>query len=362
MDSDADSMSPPSEEGRRLFHSSSMRWLLATLSAALVVAVVVLPTPGVHSEGARAGLRHRTVLAEDLTPDNTEAHHAPVGEKGKEHVLAVSGTEHGHHAGSEGNHKPKRKCRLPHADDTPSLFCWAVMYSGDEALITSQFQGRAGIFACNDYVVIAKEEKVIGKDDCGDEFKTWQENLPTVKKGHYGVDAMTSSWLNVPVFTLCWDRLIKSGEVWENDFTVKMDPDAVFFPNRLGGLLAEHKGKPAFTTNCRFWGGDQVGKLFGAVEVLSKQAIGVYKSKMDACKNLPWQGWGEDYWMQHCMNALGVPAVGIFDAVSDGTCPLGGYAPCSEQKAVFHPQKDAGQWWNCWKQSAPQEKTMVAKK
>jgi hypothetical protein len=236
------------------------------------------------------------------------------------------------------------------------------MYEGDEALISSQFTGRAGIFACNDYAVISKEAKKIGTDDCGDDFFTLQEDLPTVKKGHYGVDAMTSSWLNVPVFILCWDRLLKSGKVWQQDFTVKLDPDAVFFPDRLGGLLSEHIGKPIFTTNCRYWGGDQVGKLFGSIEVMSKQAIGAYQSKLDTCKNLPWQGWGEDYWLQHCMNALSIPAVGMFDQVSDNTCPLGGGAPCSDgAKVVFHPQKDPGQWWNCWKQSAGHATQVVAK-
>jgi len=238
-----------------------------------------------------------------------------------------------------------------------------VMYPGDEALIKSQFKGRAGIFACNDYAVISKEEMNIGKDDCDEDFHTMQANLPTVKKGMYGVNgAMTSSWLNVPVFILCWGRLLESGKVWNHDFTVKVDPDAVFFPDRLGGLLVKHQDKPIFTTNCRYWGGDQVGKLFGSIEVLSKKAIGAYKGKLETCKNLPWQGWGEDYWLQHCMNALGVPAVGMFDEVSDNTCPLGGGAPCSDgKKIVFHPKKDAGQWWQCWKESAGQSAQLVAK-
>merc|ERR1719414_611958 len=139
----------------------------------------------------------------------------------------------------------------------------------------------------------------------------------------------------------CWDLLIQKGKVWEQDFTVKLDPDTVFFPQRLGALLKEHKGNPMYVTDCKFWEGDPDGKVFGALEVFSKQAMGAYKGNKDTCKNLPWQGWGEDYWMQHCMRALDVPAVGLFDEVSDGTCPLGGYAPCSQQKVVIHPKKDA---------------------
>merc|ERR1711972_1215129 len=121
----------------------------------------------------------------------------------------------------------------------------------------------------------------------------------------------------------------------------------------LGAALAKRVGDPLYTTDCRFWAGDQVGKLFGSIEVLSKQAIGAYKTYKDKCKNLPWQRWGEDMWMQKCMDLLKIPAVGLFDQISDDTCPLGGHAACSEQKVVFHPKKDAGQWWVCWKQSAP---------
>jgi len=245
-------------------------------------------------------------------------------------------------------------CKSQHADDTPSLFCWAVMFEDDKALIQSQFTGRAGIFACNDNLVIGQEEVSFGKDDCGTERKSVQKDLPSVKKGMYGVDgSMTSSWLNVPIFLACWDVIIASNEVWEHDFTVKVDPDTVFFPGRLGYHLKEHVGKPIYTTDCRYWGGDPVGKVFGSLEVLSKQAVGAYKNNMQQCKDLPWQGWGEDYWLQHCMNAIGVgPPVLLADWVADTTCPMGGNPDCGNKDLIAnHPHKDAGDWWSCWKAS-----------
>lgn len=285
-------------------------------------------------------------------PHFASSSHHDVGENIMSLVAQRIQTEHGKND-TKAPAPTKPPCKLAHADDQPSLFCWAVMYDSDVALITSQFKGRAGIFACNDYAVIATDEKLIGRDECGNDFKSWQETFPAVTKGTYGMNGdMTSSWKNVPVFLLCWDRVLASGKVWQSDFTVKLDPDAVFFPDRLRSVLAPQAGKPVYTTNCRFWGGDQVGQLFGAIEVLSKQAIGTYKDNLDMCRNLPWQGWGEDYWMQHCMDAIHVTVVGIFDEVSDGTCPLGGYAPCSQNKVVFHPKKDAGEWWDCWKESA----------
>jgi len=244
-------------------------------------------------------------------------------------------------------------CELQHAHDEPSMFCWAVIFESDYALIESQMAGRAGIFACNDFMVIGKEERVLGKDDCGAERKSVKKDLPDVKKGHYGVDAMTSSWLNVPIFLLCWDTVIESGKVWEQDFTVKVDPDTVWFPGRLSYHLKEHKGKAFYTTDCRYWGGDPVGKVFGSLEVVSKQGVGAYKNNEEKCKNMPWQGWGEDYWLQHCLrDQVGIESVILADWVADITCPLPGNTDCSDKNFIAnHPHKDAGDWWSCWKQS-----------
>jgi len=226
----------------------------------------------------------------------------------------------------------------------------------DKPLLKSQLEGHVGMFACNDNLVIGTEEFTIGKDECGVEKKSIKKDLPKVSKGMYGVNAETSSWLNVPIFLICWDAVIESGKVWENDFTVKLDPDTVFFPGRLGYQLKQHKGKPIYTTDCRFWGGDTVGKLFGSIEVLSQQAVGTYKGSKDTCQNLGWQGWGEDMWLQNCMDAIGVPPMIIADWVTDGTCPEGGYADCGDPKWIaVHPKKDAGEWWDCWKQSQPQD-------
>lgn len=268
--------------------------------------------------------------------------------------LGAAGADNASSKASSAEAAPAKaagKCTRAHAADDPGLFCWGVMFASDRALIDSQLTGKAGMFACNDYLVISPEDHLIGKDECGEEVRTLKESLPAVEKGVYGVNAETSSWLNVPVFLKCWGKVIESGKVWKQDFTVKLDPDAVFFPARLAAVLAPHKGRPVFTTDCRYWGGDTVGKLFGSIEVLSKQAIGSYKDKAETCKGLPWQRWGEDMWMQKCMESLQIPAVGMFDHVSDNTCPLGGYASCGEAKVVFHPKKDAGQWWECWKQS-----------
>jgi len=309
------------------------------LTAALLVAAVMW----VPSTTRSAALRSTVALAAD-----------EIGDDVTETVVKAEPTSDGD---EQKNDAPKEPCKMAHADDDPSLFCWSVMYDSDKDLITSQFTGRAGMFACNDFLVISPEEMSIGKDDCGVERKSLQKELPITKKGMYGVDgSMTSSWLNVELFQICWDAVIESNKVWENDFTVKLDPDTVFFPGRLAYHLKEHVGKPIYTTDCRFSGGDPVGQLFGSIEVLSQQAVGTYKGAKQTCVDLPWQGWGEDYWLQHCMDAISVDGVLLADWVTDGTCPEGGYADCSDSNLIaMHPFKDAGAWWECWKKSSPEE-------
>lgn len=327
------------------------RW--SGLKRAALLAAVGMAVVACASSAWRGTQRSSIPALVGLAAKPAKAQHEAT--KGKQEAAEPATAQHETQKGKEAE-KEEAPCKMEHADDKPSLFCWSVMFDGDKDLIKSQFTGRAGMFACNDFMVLGKEEMSIGKDDCGVERKTVKKDLPDVEKGMYGVNgAMTSSWLNVPIFVICWDAVIESNKVWENDFTVKVDPDTVFFPGRLGYHMKEHVGKPVYTTDCRFWGGDPVGKLFGSIEVVSKEGIGAYNGNKQTCKDLPWQGWGEDYWLDECMNAIGVPGEIIADWVTDGTCPEGGYAECSDNFIAMHPYKDSGAWWDCWKKSNPEE-------
>lgn len=223
----------------------------------------------------------------------------------------------------------------------------------EEDLVRSQLTRHASIFACNEYAVISRRKLSIGQDECGTNVTTWFNDIPKeIPKGQYGVNAETNSYLNVQVFVVAWRTLISSGRVFAHDFTVKSDPDAVFHPARLRLHVSSHIGERALFTNCRYWGGDQVGNLFGALEVISKDALKVFDANGDKCMNLPWQGWGEDMFMQKCMLMLEVKLVGDFKMVGDSACPFDGFAPCSDgSRAAFHPFKTIESYWQCWEQS-----------
>lgn len=207
-------------------------------------------------------------------------------------------------------------------------------------------KNRAGIFDCNDFAVISTIKASLGwgRPGCGEVF-TWINDIPPVATGHWDGGAVTTnSWLNTNVFIIAWDTLMKSNKLWTHNWIAKADPDAVFFPDRLRGVVRVHTGQSAYILNCDAGG----PKIYGALEVFSKEAIGTYSADPGRCKNMPWHGWGEDMYMQKCMETIGAIPINDFNLVGDTTC---GFAPCSDgSRVAFHAYKDLGSWMGCWHQ------------
>jgi hypothetical protein len=227
----------------------------------------------------------------------------------------------------------------------PSLYCFSVMNRQEVQLIQEQFKRRASIFACNEYNVISNIPMSIGKDECGDEVYTWHNDVKAVPLGNLKNGQATSSFLNTETFILAWDTLLAGGKVPDHDFIVKVDPDCVFFPERLRQHLDQFTGQTVLVKNCGLYG----VKLFGALEAFSEPAIDVYRQHRDQCKEMNWRGWGEDLYMENCLTQHGVKSVEDFKEVGDGRCKA---APCSDSSvAAYHPYKDSKAYWACWEES-----------
>mmetsp|Transcript_114592 Transcript_114592/g.228044 ORF Transcript_114592/g.228044 Transcript_114592/m.228044 type:complete len:455 (-) Transcript_114592:238-1602(-) len=243
---------------------------------------------------------------------------------------------------------------LPQTPKLPSLFCFAlVMPQGPElALIKSHFMRRAGIFGCNDQVVFSSG----GHIALGVAGNTTFHTLPVPKvvmtKGNVAIPGQTTnSWLNTKLFTKVFEAMLHDGRFWMHDWVVKVDPDAVFFPDRLRKHIAPLSGRNGtgalYVRNC---GKNPYIHLMGAIEVFSKKAMQAYFDSKWKCESqLSWQGWGEDYYMEHCLNHLGVRYVNDYKLLGQASCE---FAPCQNGwVAAFHPFKDVNSWWDCWNKS-----------
>jgi hypothetical protein len=221
----------------------------------------------------------------------------------------------------------------------------------EQDLVTEQLKRNIGIFACDDAIVVSSAKVRIGTNAYGEEVTTWKNPPPSNRIGNLNqAGVTTNSWLNTVTFMVAFDTIMadSEGRLWKKDFLAKVDPDAVFFPHRLREHVKAQVGQPAFYLNCLDGG---QGKLYGALEVFSKQAMKIYQDHSHRCKSeLHWKGWGEDLFISKCMQMLGVQGVADFTLVGDGRCM---HAACTDPwRAAFHPFKDIGSWMWCWHQSS----------
>lgn len=239
----------------------------------------------------------------------------------------------------------------------PSLFCFSVIRSeGYEiGLVGAQFDRHASIFACDSTVVFSNGPSIrFGTID------TISMPAEEIGVGNLELESdTTNSWLNTNIFLRVWQWVVADVHFQTHDWSVKVDPDAVFFPERLRDHVKPYTppgGANYYFTNCNKVYApnpeDEVfpEKLFGALEVISKQAVQAYQAGHQRCKDeLEWHGWGEDYFMQSCLNLLGVLPVGDFGMVGDKRCFD---ASCSDTgKVAFHDFKDITAYFDCWEQS-----------
>jgi hypothetical protein len=248
----------------------------------------------------------------------------------------------------------------------------------EQALVKEQVRRNVGIFQCDDAVVLSTEKVWLGVNPDGATVWAWvnPHRTWTHQRGdpaHISWHA-TDSWLNAGVFKNAFDTLVSSPVLWRNSWVAKVDPDAVFFADRLRLHI-----KPAFADeqvywiNCNMWGGKVIpdggsvpgvgwdgrtynvrGSMYGAVEVYSRGAMRAYREGKARCANdLHWHGWGEDLFMQTCMDLLGVQKKYDFKMVGDARCIN---APCSDKSRVaFHPYKEPEAYLKCLAESSPED-------
>merc|ERR1719355_88699 len=114
-----------------------------------------------------------------------------------------------------------------------SMYCFSLAIPGsyEPQLLRFQYAERTSIFACEEYALFSN--KAI---DVAPEVKTSlvDSDLTCDKGGEFGTA------LNLKIFLAVWTAVLRDKEFQFHGWTVKVDPDTVFFPRRLLGLLSNH--------------------------------------------------------------------------------------------------------------------------
>lgn len=206
-------------------------------------------------------------------------------------------------------------------------------------LVKHQLQQQVGIFSCDLPAVLSEHRFLL---EAGD------RNIMTRSIGD-----MTCSYggqwhlaLNTEIFVRAWKRVFTDADYLLANWTVKLDPDTVFLPNRLLALL--HDSDPTarvYFNNC-----DE--GLHGPIEVIARGGMEFFAAGILDCEQAlhkEWKDWGEDVFLRHCLGLINVAKVDHFNLLSEEHCfdedPA--HDGCFSGKVAFHPFKEAETYMKC---------------
>lgn len=160
-------------------------------------------------------------------------------------------------------------------------------------------------------------------------------------------DTGETTVINTGVFLQVMKWVKADGVYLKHDWTIKVDADCVFLPDRLRDHIYGLRPPPntaMYLKNNALKGLGNDGFL-GAIEVFSKLAIQIYLDNDDDCGEFLGTDSGEDGFFKGCMNALGAGWMGDFQMFEPNFDP----SICTNgAHAAYHPIKYVSHWQRCW--------------
>jgi len=220
---------------------------------------------------------------------------------------------------------------LTHANDGEhSLYCWAFtqMHGQEPTLLALQQRMNWGIFSCNAHVVLST-------------LTGWTNGVQTFGLGHNPTEYCQGEGkkyaCNAKIFIKAWNHIAEVRRYFHYDWTVKVDPDSVFFPDRLRTLLAERvgDGKILFLQNDKTF-----PYMLGPIEVISRGGMYRYMYRHKECEErlVEWiPKTGEDGFFAECFgNVLKIPPEMHASLLHNADLEVN---QCGGNKIVYHAFK-----------------------
>mmetsp|Transcript_26423 Transcript_26423/g.76179 ORF Transcript_26423/g.76179 Transcript_26423/m.76179 type:complete len:410 (+) Transcript_26423:56-1285(+) len=223
------------------------------------------------------------------------------------------------------------------AAGSPSLYCYMVaLVAGNEPeLVRRHLATGTGIFGCSEYDLYSEREMVLGYGPSG-----------IIRSTPIG-GPMSSTQNNTRDFLRAWRKIREHGAPSRNDWTVKIDPDAVFFADVLGQKLAARSIKTAtdsvYFKNCDTW-----HSLQGPLEVMSKAAATKFFHSLDVCylDKKVMKSLAEDWFVAHCLDRIGARHIEDVGLLEDEWCHHK-TVECVSGMAAYHPFKTTDGYEKC---------------
>merc|ERR1712217_671241 len=196
---------------------------------------------------------------------------------------------------------------------------------------------------CDGWGVYSNESITVGEG-----LKTHVVN--TSLKVKFGGDSYTA--LNSWIFIAMWKKVIDLKVHKKYDWIVKVDPDAVFFADRLRTVVARHRNA-GYINNCQYG-------LYGPIEVLSAKAVTALemdyaaswdgKAPKQCVDTLHFGQWGEDFFLSRCLwQVLKVEGELDTTLMCEAHCSCSDWYWCRNgtDRVSFHPFKRVDMYKQC---------------
>jgi len=231
-----------------------------------------------------------------------------------------------------------------------TLFCFALMlpHTYEQQLLAMQYRLGASLFGCDAHTIYSNMSIVVAGDVV---THVVDSNLKCSMGGEFGTA------LNTEIFLQVWKVVASDTTYMSCDWTAKVDPDAVFLPERLRVALQGHAERPegVYLNNC--WRG-----MHGPVEVFSRNAVTAWLQGTQRClKHFnklcsgPCQ-WGEDMFVDQCLEkVLQVRRDNDYAVLIEDHCdPPSNWQSCEDEGTVaFHPFKKQNEYLTCLQTADP---------
>jgi len=227
-----------------------------------------------------------------------------------------------------------------------SMFCSMLIlpYSYEVDLTVMQHKNYYSIFACELWKIYSSQRLQLAPG-----LKTHLINTSQVAEaaGQWGTA------LNTGAFVAYWRALVQDGDYLKARWLVKVDPDTVWFPQRLIPILVEQEQTKSLEAPGIYLNNCKTG-LHGPIEVVSQTAFSTLAEVSSKCFWAMndwgnWQ-WGEDMWFDQCMLTVGhAHRTYVQKLLAEDHCTnWPGWRSCAAKDIVaFHPFKQADAYVAC---------------
>lgn len=236
---------------------------------------------------------------------------------------------------------------------SPTFFCFTVARASEGSkepeLLRHQLKHGMGIFSCEEFTAFSHLGAVTLGHKPQQDWTLGQIYRPPAEKGISSAGA-GETWFNIDIFTEVWRYVMYDGRFQRHNWTVKADPDTVFFADRLRTHLRPHTSQwsNAFIMNCN---NGFKPRLIGSLEVLSRLAVETFTKNPLKCKGMRENLWGEDTFLQTCMMMLGSTQIYDFNMLADVRCSSSTVGCSDTSKAAYHSFGDVQRYDACFKEA-----------